>query len=153
MFPGEKFRRVAAGTPGVCAIRDDGSLVCRDMPAPVETPGPWIEVAVGDAFACAIAADHGVSCWGMTPPASGLKLVRIAAGGDHACGIDTAGGVQCWGAPFDWYRETFAPPAGVFADVAVGSHHACARRKSGEIDCWGTNQQGQVSGVPPWDRN
>jgi alpha-tubulin suppressor-like RCC1 family protein len=79
-------------------------------------------LAVGSGFACVVAKDGTVSCWGRndfgqlgrdpastpscgafpcsptpTPVAGLAKVVRIAAGDDFACALDQGGNVSCWG--------------------------------------------------------
>jgi alpha-tubulin suppressor-like RCC1 family protein len=79
-------------------------------------------VAVGNAFACVLAKDRTVHCWGRndlgqlgrdpaaTPscgsfPCSAtptkveglVDVVRLTAGDDFACAIDSIGSVWCWG--------------------------------------------------------
>ncbi|MBX3197478.1 MAG: hypothetical protein KF894_04920 [Labilithrix sp.] len=97
------------------ATRDDGSDVDAG-------PGARSSVAVGAAFACVLAKDRTVSCWGRNDtgqlgrdptgmplcgsfpcaaapaPVTGLaNVTRLVAGDDFACALDAARAVWCWG--------------------------------------------------------
>lgn len=93
----------------------------RSAPPPpplAATPVPGltgvIQLAAGDAHACALRGDGAVLCWGMAfygqlghgdyrphelpEPVVGLSgVVRIAAGQDHTCAVTKGGEVFCWG--------------------------------------------------------
>ena len=46
----------------LCVLRKDGTISCGlDVPAP---PGVFSQVACYDRYACAVAIDQSVSCWG-----------------------------------------------------------------------------------------
>jgi hypothetical protein len=134
---------VAAGRSGACALRTNGSVVCwasqaddpllggspaapADRPRTIARPGATgraLGLAVGSAFACVLAVDRSVWCWGDTPalradPAtidpsrprsprriarsdgSALRAVAIDAVGDVACVVTDAGEVLCWNASY-----------------------------------------------------
>ena len=134
---------VAAGRRGACALRTNGSVVCwaalADDPllggspaAPADTPraialppatGRVLGLTVGSAFACVLAGDRTVWCWGDTPAlradpgtvdpsrprsprritrsdGSALRAVAMDGGGEVGCVVSDAGEVLCWGAPY-----------------------------------------------------
>ncbi|MBX3031759.1 MAG: putative Ig domain-containing protein, partial [Chloroflexi bacterium] len=92
----------------------------------------------GDAFACAIAADGTLTCWGAndagqaTPPAG--TFIALSAGPATACAIAADGTLACWGAD-DAGQAT--PPAGSYISVGVGTTQACAIGVDGTPTCWG----------------
>jgi hypothetical protein len=67
-----------AGDRHVCALRQDGVLLCwgdsygsavlpdfgTTTPQPIALPGPAVSIASGINFACAVLADSSVWCWG-----------------------------------------------------------------------------------------
>ncbi len=122
------------GDGGAGALIGSGADAGRDgiAPGPDEPAGDGGDtdaaiavrsvVAVGDGFACVLAKDRTVSCWGrndagqlgrdptsmslcdtfpcsaIPEPVSGLSnVVRLVAGDDFACALDAARAVWCWG--------------------------------------------------------
>jgi hypothetical protein len=134
----------------------------------------WWTVAMGDAHACALAADSTAVCWGRndhgqlgrgttsafeaTPTAvfGGTKFKVIAAGGDHTCGITTGSAMLCWGENGSGQlgdstvADTSAPVAVVggyvWAEVVAGAEFTCGvKTNAGRyVLCWGANDVGQL---------
>jgi alpha-tubulin suppressor-like RCC1 family protein len=91
-------------------------------PADAGPPGVFLDVAVGQGFACALADDGRVFCWGHADW-GGLgdgEISNERAIARAVSGIDDV------------------------TAIAVGNEHACALRSSGEVWCWGANFFGQL---------
>lgn len=63
--------------------------------------GTFTQVTVGSSFACAIATDKSVTCWGWTDSeqlaAPSGSFTKVAPGDRFACAIKTDKTVVCWG--------------------------------------------------------
>ena len=135
-------------------------------------------VAAGGAFACALAADGALFCWGdnhfgqlaiggdtvrtTAAPVPGLAQVgALAAGGAHNCATaaDAAGApaLFCWGAngssQLGNLSSADAPaPTRVSSlqpiGIAAGQAHTCAFAADRQLRCWGAGAAGQL-GQPP----
>lgn len=117
------------------------------VPCPGPTQTTWSDVAVGDAFGCAIDVDDTAWCWGSDPGLDGRTVLQLAAGPDFGCALDLDGQVGCSGADTAGQVST-APTEPGFVDVTAGTDHACALSDSGAVSCWGADDQGQATGVP-----
>jgi len=135
-------------------------------------------VAAGAGFACALAADGALFCWGdnhfgqlaiggdtvrtTAAPVPGLAQVgALAAGGAHNCATaaDAAGApaLFCWGAngssQLGNLSSADAPsptriPSLQPIGIAAGQAHTCAFAADKELRCWGAGAAGQL-GQPP----
>ena len=127
---GYTYTAIAAGDSSTCGVRTDGSLACwgsngngqlgrgtvggtSGIPGTVSGGGTFVDVSVGDAYACAIDAAGAAFCWGRNSygqlGSSGgstaipravqgdLTFTSISAGARHACGVTAQGTVNCWG--------------------------------------------------------
>lgn len=101
-FPKDRhFTRVSPSDRQVCAIDDQGALLCCGNRVSGEPSGRFIDVAVGARHACAIDDQHGIHCWGENDhgqsymPDQGFD--RVFADGDRTCAIETHGSGVCWG--------------------------------------------------------
>src|SRR5262249_25750157 len=132
----------------------------------------WTSIAAGNAYACGIAPDSSLWCWGPNNDAQlgdgtqtdhpapeqigGMEWAQIAASYGTTCGIKTNGTLWCWG--YDYYGTVgdgcptyyIKQPTQIGTDtdwtaIAMGGFHACALR-GGEAWCWGYNQYGEVGG-------
>jgi hypothetical protein len=103
---------------GGCGRTAAGAVRCWSHDEEVARPVEGVDarrglmVAPSQAFACAVGAAPGVSCWG--PAAGGLELGPLAAAtavlpiryGDDVC-ARVAEGVRCvWNGGFSWVSET-----------------------------------------------
>jgi alpha-tubulin suppressor-like RCC1 family protein len=135
------------------------------IPVPAPTEGPNLDVAAGDVFTCALAADRRVSCWGANQYAelgNGRhgnvldrqvalegRALKIGAGDDMTCALLEDRGVRCWGRNDEGQlgrgdRTALEAPARVelpslAIDVEAGASHACAILEIGDVYCWGRN--------------
>jgi alpha-tubulin suppressor-like RCC1 family protein len=157
--------QVDCGDFTTCAIVEGGSVRCwghdkggelGDGGGPDRTKSIIVHgvenatsIALASKFACALAADKKVKCWGTG------RIANDGAPKDHAKASDVAGvdavdelvasgaiacarsakGIACWGADL---ATIGTPPAGVFTQVAAGFTHGCALDKKGTVTCWGT---------------
>ncbi|GIJ45015.1 hypothetical protein Val02_19010 [Virgisporangium aliadipatigenens] len=180
------WRAVALGSDFACATHADGGVRCwgangsrqvGDGSTAVSVNGPVIVVgptgvtklAAGKAFACAVAGDARLWCWGAVPGASAPALPAVVqgltgvsavgAGGSVACAV-SAGSVFCWGTSSAGQlgaTTTSASPVRITlpaaaTDVAVGERHACALLADRTVACWGADDKGQASGAPSANR-
>ncbi len=127
---------VAVGTGHVCAVSNEGRVLCRG------------------------ANDHGQLGDGSFTsrdgwfPVSVDRVAHIAAGGAHTCVILTDGSVRCWGANASGQIGANGPDAtnpGVAIDLGgdataltLGDAFSCAMRSDGAVLCWGANDAGQL---------
>jgi alpha-tubulin suppressor-like RCC1 family protein len=131
------------------------------------------QVAVGDAFSCALVSDGGVWCWGRNSfgelgngsTEASLSPVRvrgldaatqIALGLEYGCALRDTGDISCWGntsalapgagAGVPWPAPVFGLPLSA-REIQGGSQHACAVLEDSSVWCWGSDLDGQV-GTP-----
>lgn len=149
-------------------------------PNELDIGGPVHDLAVGDAFVCALLEDGGVHCWGKndsaqlgTGSASGPQpagattfsipgAVQVVAGADFGCAA-TPDSVTCWGDNHYGVvtgtptAATIAPTKltflnGGIASLAAGADFVCAiEGLGGAVTCWGNNGQGQLGSTNPND--
>ena len=182
----EQVRGLAAGATSVaamematCALLVSGEVQCwgsnqagqlgnagvedSALPQFVQGLGAGAtSLAAGGFYACAIAADTRVRCWGGGDYRTAREIpglpggIRgIAANDQFGCAITAGQRVKCWG-PNEGGRlgsgSTDESPlavdvAGIDRDVialAAGRIHACALLSSGGVKCWGWNDGGRL---------
>lgn len=159
--------------PVVCWGEGAEGRLGRDVggqhaPAPIEiADGEWsraIEVAAGEAHACAITELGRLYCWGRNthgqvdpyatepgelaprlPFASRLnedaRWIHVAAGGNNTCAIEAPrGSLYCWGEDIAGPRTgelyELAVPGDGYTEVSVGRDRICARSVDGTIHCF-----------------
>ncbi|MBM4366412.1 MAG: hypothetical protein FJ102_09350 [Deltaproteobacteria bacterium] len=131
-----------------------GAASCSGSESPSDN-GPWVQVAVGRGFACALDEAGYATCWGSveSPPQGELK--SISAKANHACAITSENQIACWigNEEFDDVGQA-APPAGDFTKVSAGEQHSCGLAIDSTIVCWGLDStdygfgEGRVNDVP-----
>lgn len=148
---------------------------CTREPTLVTTDAS--DVALGDAFGCALGVDRGVRCWGAndhgqlgagdtvasaTPrpvidatsaPIAGVR--KLVAGDAHACALLEDGAVLCWGYDQpDTQSSRAAAPERTFATrltlpkPAVDVSDRCVVLEDGEMRCWGERPDRGSSKAP-----
>ncbi|MFI5297082.1 MAG: RCC1 domain-containing protein [Polyangiales bacterium] len=144
----------------------DGTTGDRTNPVSVAFLGGFAsQVAIGDAFSCALLVDGRVRCWGSNarqqlgdgtmdwlrtvpgdvPGAAGA--LWIATGSDFACAGMRSGRVRCWGANEfgqlgDGTTESRSTATDAIAlqgarGVSLGDYRNCAFFERDEVKCWG----------------
>jgi alpha-tubulin suppressor-like RCC1 family protein len=130
-------------------------------------------IDAGSQFACAVAQQGTVQCWGggtfwgelarSTPgraaaPVEGLSgtAVDVTAGSSHACAVAQSGALHCWGSNQGGQLGSLA--AGAFnsqlpvailglssvVSASAGDLHTCAVTSAGLVRCLGANGAGQL---------
>jgi alpha-tubulin suppressor-like RCC1 family protein len=160
---GANDRGQAGGEPSPWRLRP--ATIGLEFSEPIE------QIAVGDGFACALAADSGrLQCWGDVPlnqdadAGLGIRGARgFALGARHGCvALGQAAAspalVQCFGdndrgqlggpstrAPLSSVSLPDNTPLAVsdFMGLSAGSGHTCAW-SSRAVWCWGANESGQL---------
>lgn len=153
---GHTATAVSAGAGHVCAIRDDGQVVC------------WGYNGTGQ-LGDGTTTDSSVPVLVSGGAITGRTAVAIATGFNHTCAILDDGGVACWGFNFagqlgnGWSCDCpndevtmsmhSSTPVRVIGDAIVG-HRAirisagleftCASLSNGTLVCWGYNAYGQL---------
>ncbi|MFO0754909.1 MAG: hypothetical protein U0359_00340 [Byssovorax sp.] len=146
------IKALAAGREGICALAEDGKVLCWGRMGPERGSGAPFEVP-GIEGATAIAAQHRTVCALVTSgkvkcltddlgkeassPAQVIEgmppLVAIAAG----CGTSAEGSLHCWGSR-PRHRPALVPGLADVQAIAAGVSGTCALLSSGEVSCWGS---------------
>ncbi|HUZ02651.1 MAG TPA: putative Ig domain-containing protein [Thermomicrobiaceae bacterium] len=107
-------------------------------------------IGAGGAFACGVAADGTLDCWGndaysqvSTKPTG--TFTAVSAGINFGCAIASDGSLHCWGV--DSSGES-SPPTGTFTDVSAGDAVACGIQTGGALACWGLYVSPVKTGFP-----
>lgn len=154
----EEHRRCAAAPwqarswPIVALCSTLGAASCSPSESPPDS-SPWVQVAVGRAFACALDEAGYATCWGSveSPPQGQLKSVSAKA--NHACAITSEDQVACWIGNEEFDDVGQAAP-GDFTKVSAGEQHSCALAIDSTVVCWGLDStdygfgEGRVNDVP-----
>jgi hypothetical protein len=92
------------GGEQACALPDNGEPICWGANASSQSsplPGPFQQLASGNAHSCGLKADGSVECWGNNSHEQSNVAAEtfsyIAAGYKTSCGIKTDGAAICWG--------------------------------------------------------
>lgn len=113
-------------------------------------------LAAGFRYACAVARDGHVYCWGDVPGLTGIRpdrptligglqdVIQISSQYQSTCALRRGGTVWCFGDIAHAIRPVEVPGLSGVAEVAVGTSHACARMEDGSVRCWGENRFGQL---------
>jgi alpha-tubulin suppressor-like RCC1 family protein len=130
------WKDVTTGNYDACGLRQDGVARCwgrnqygqlggttggdySTTPVTVNAPVPFVSIAAGHAFACALTSGGIAYCWGSNaggqlgngtlddlsgpngtsagPVAGGHVFESLAPGGGATCGMSVAGTAYCWG--------------------------------------------------------
>jgi alpha-tubulin suppressor-like RCC1 family protein len=149
---------VSAGSLDVCALKEDGGVVCWGYGGDGELGNGPLNVIGG---CLQIQATVPLPVKGLSGPATAIST------GSAPCAVTTAGSVECWGITSE-YALTPVPVTGLgegITGVSVGGGitslaFACAVDTMGMVKCWGSNIAGQLgngtteeSGIPVMNAN
>ncbi len=154
---------VSAGDWTACALKNDGSVWCWQIPYGNQNNNQFGALGDGTTNASEVAVQvllkPGVPLTGIT---------AISAGGSHVCALKNDSTLWCWGANGGALgnglkdSSSFAVQVGgdhQFIAVGAGQNHTCAIDKATALWCWGESLQfgfGQGNGFIPraiFDKN
>ncbi|HEX6315275.1 MAG TPA: Ig-like domain-containing protein [Gemmatimonadaceae bacterium] len=133
----------------------------------------FTSISAGGSFACGIASDQHLYCWGddefgqigngstgagETPSLATVKSERFAmvsAGSNHACALNLTGRAFCWGndergqlGDNRTINSTTPIPIAdstlTFTMISAGDRHTCGVTTNGNAYCWGEGNNGQL---------
>ena len=161
---GAKAVALAAREDRVCALLDDGGVMCwgddgeergshalqRSSPSRIAALDGMIELALGRGAGCGRRATGRLSCWGYEVPRSlgaaepsrpGVRTTgTVAVGFGYACAIRNRA-VICGGSmiPYGKFPRPATRIDGISNPVAIGAGtgFACALEADGGVVCWG----------------
>ena len=108
---GGPFQAVSAGWQYTCAVRVDGSAVCRGWNQEGQSSPPaaeeFIAISSGAFHTCALRADGSPVCWGYggavrTSPPDGDTFTAISNGGFHTCRTPRGWLARMLGTQYKW---------------------------------------------------
>ena len=146
-FAGGPYRSVHIGSARyhtyICALSEDGELVCRsawDREAALSPPvDRLVVVSDGPGALCALTGTGEAVCWDATgnwPPELPVSdYVAIGVGPNHGCALTEAGEARCWGS-FDDHGPLDQPP-GRYVAISSSQNRVCAVTEGGDVACWG----------------
>ena len=109
----ERFASISSGLAHVCALRDDGTLVCWGADESGQASPPqgeeFASISSGRVHTCALRDDGTPVCWGndesgQASPPQGEAFTAISGGGKHTCALRADGSAVCWGN--DYYGQS-----------------------------------------------
>lgn len=112
---------------------------CTFAPTKVANLPAVTHVAAGDHFACAIAMDASVWCWGS----NGSAQLGHTAASSPTCSFPSGDGGTTSEGPCDTAHMVAGVPDPV-KQLAAGENAACALTTKGDLFCWGDNAEGQL---------
>lgn len=152
----------------------DGPSECILPPKRMNRPElSFTAISAGGDFACGIATDQLLYCWGsdvegqigngldgagVTPSLATVKSERfktVSAGTHHACALNLTGRAFCWGSDTDGQlgdvgliNSTTPIPVSdstlQFTAISAGDRHTCGITTNGNAYCWGRGDEGQL---------
>ncbi|HJL41759.1 MAG TPA: hypothetical protein RMG48_10695 [Myxococcales bacterium LLY-WYZ-16_1] len=128
-----------------CGVLTSGEIRCFEPGGPSTLLGPtipagrFVDVQITAGWACALALEGTVECFGGESDLRTLEpngpYTKIAVGRLTGCGMREDGSLHCWG--YDDEFGTARPPDGPYSQFDMGSRSACGVREDGTIACWG----------------
>lgn len=132
------FERFTVGNGLACGTVYEGDFSCvgDDASPLMPAAAKYLDLALGDTWACGVGLDGRPSCWGSEAPVPPQdRLTRIRVGTTHACGLRSDGSIVCWGA--NDRGQTDAPSGGGYDTLALGDGVSCAMGSGRGLVCWG----------------
>ncbi len=141
-LPEGPFLDVSTGgdldSESVCAVLATGALSCWGWIGNAVPSGTYRAVSVDGSYACAIAADDTLRCWGNddaeawpVPPTGTFRAVSVRPD-YYSCAIRRDdGSIACWGAESGNVPNL---PSGSFTSIS----RDCAIRDDDRLVCWGS---------------
>jgi alpha-tubulin suppressor-like RCC1 family protein len=135
----DTYTQVVSGQDHVCALKQDGILVCYgddDHGQGTPPAGTFTQVSAAVNHNCAVKTDQTLECWGSdlygqaSPPAG--TFIQVDATAYDSCAVTTAGEVECWG-----NHGASLLPQGPYTQVAASLSYECAIREDGSVECTG----------------
>ena len=154
-----KFIQVSAGEGFTCALREDGTVVCRGMNDWGQSRPPedvrFKSISSGGHHTCGLQMDGKAVCWGdLTPQSTWRRIVpthvrfsTVSVGGGvlgFSCGLTADGAARCWRV-----IDSDQLVDGHLVSLSVGGQQICGLRKDGFIDCWRTPYTSDPFSKPP----
>lgn len=184
--------KMAGGGASGCGLKSNGKIYCwgsnsdgqlgdnttTSQPSPlnsvVATVDTFIDLSVGESFACGINAEGYIACWGSAssgvlgngqsttnalvpvPLTSAGRYMQISSGLNHNCAVDSQGQLVCWGndshgklgngsdSSSDVTEPMVSDNTVKYLAVASGANHSCALIADGTIKCWGHGDGGRL---------
>jgi hypothetical protein len=149
-----QFDRIDLSSTHGCGLRIDATVRCwgpSSLDATNAPKGPFLDMAVGPNFSCALNTMGRPVCWGVTSIERDFPMTfrgsLVAASttgfGDRTCILLDLGRVWCSGG------HPGAPDRSVvFREVSVGVGHVCAVTREDAVHCWSTAPSNAVTSVP-----
>jgi hypothetical protein len=141
--PSDAFTRLSTYYNGSAGLRTDGSIEFWGDTGFGTKPGPYLDMALGEAHVCAIKPDHTLECfnnsqqYNQTPPSGTYQSLTVDS--DTNCAIATDGTVACWGSNV-WGDQSVGKavaPSGKFISISLAAQHGCGVRTDHSVTCWG----------------
>ncbi len=108
------------------------TLACATTPMPIRSDETFKAIAVGLSYACGIATDGHLWCWGRN------SLGQLGTAADELCGTTEEGSPRCSRMPI---RISEVPTLSM---VTAGADHTCGVTEEDIGWCWGSNLFGQL---------
>ncbi len=129
---GETFTAVSSGNVHACALREDGTPVCRLT----YTPGDDYDFSLRD-------------------PPDGERFASISSGSWYTCGLRANGSPLCWasleGEDVGELPDFGPPEEERFTAISSGDAHACALREDGSAACWAMTEFADDDATGDWE--
>ena len=159
---GERFASISSGGAHTCALRRDGTALCRGQDLYGQSTPPehvsFVSISSGASHTCAPRSDGSAICWGKITAVK--RLLRLTKGSYPSAAawnipapcVPTA--PRSAGAKTTLHRvipprRTFRCPTRCrsrfppFTTISSGGAHTCALRRDGTALCWGQDLYGQ----------
>lgn len=126
-----------------CGAENPDTPGGRPQDSPDRARESFVDISIGDTFACGVRTDGTLRCWGASELAPGGHLwARVEQYDDYTCALDLTGQACCWGAAElagDCSDRGTAYPADTFVDLTTGLGYACGLTANNQILCWGAD--------------